>query len=168
MVEVFVSVGSNIAREKNIRSGVRTLREHFTDLQCSSVYESAAEGFDGDPFYNLVVWFQGQNLSQINHCLREIEHQHGRVRQAQKFCSRTLDLDLLLFGDQNLHSEGWDIPREEIKRYAFILRPLAEIAPDRCYPGSSQTMLQLWTLFQQNHPKILQQIQPIAFEFGFV
>ena len=165
MVEVYVSVGSNICRQENIRSGVQALKQEFTDLQCSSVYESAAAGFEGDPFYNLVVMFQGQDLEYINGRLRDIEHRHGRVRQAQKFCSRTLDLDLLLFGDRVLTEQGWDIPRAEITRYAFILWPLAEIAPKLMHPSMHLTMSQLWQEYLEKHPNTLKQIQTVSLDF---
>lgn len=165
MVAIFVSVGSNIAREDNIRSGVRVLRQHFPDLNCSSVYESDAEGFDGDPFYNLVVAFQGEGLANINKILRLIEEQHGRTRQAQKFCPRTLDLDLLLFGDQVLIDKGWDVPRAEITQYAFILWPLAEIAPELSHPILGLKMKQLWSQYCLKNPSTVNQIKAIEFKF---
>lgn len=165
MEQVFVSVGSNIQRRQNIYTGVDAMRQHFTDLTCSSVYESKAEGFDGDPFYNLVVTFQGQDLVSINQTLRQIEDQHGRIRQAQKFCARTLDLDLLLFGNQVLIDQGWDIPRAEITRYAFILWPMAEIAPRLKHPSLNQSMGQLWSQFQRQHEGILQRIWPVEFSW---
>ena len=58
MPTVYVSIGSNVDREFNIRSSVKVLREYFPGLRPSSVYETEAQGFNGDPFYNLVVGFE--------------------------------------------------------------------------------------------------------------
>ena len=98
MALIYISIGSNIDREHYVRAGVRKLAEHFGALTLSSVYESEAVGFNGDPFYNLVVGVETTlSLTECVTLLKEIEDQFGRVRGAEKFCGRTLDLDLLTY-----------------------------------------------------------------------
>ena len=162
MPTVYVSLGSNIDREHNIRTAVEALRFHFGPLIVSSVYETQAQGFDGDPFYNLVVAFEtALSVDDTNTILRRIENQQGRQRGEQKFAPRTLDLDLLLYGDAVMESRN--IPRDEITRYAFVLKPLAEIAPDVEHPCQNQAMRELWREFQRAHDVNSKSIYPIPF-----
>ena len=150
MPMVYVSIGSNIDREHNIRSAVKALKRRFGALTLSSVYETRAQGFSGDPFYNLVVGFETPlSAGEINHLLHDIENQHGRRRGEQKFSSRSLDLDLLLYDDAI--SAEHNLPREEITRYAFVLLPLTEIAPDTMHPRQQKPLRSLWQAFQTDH-----------------
>lgn len=164
MPSVYVSIGSNIDRERNIRSAVIALKQHFGTITLSSVYETQAQGFSGDPFYNLVAGFETSlNVDAINAVLHEIENQHGRRRAEQKFSSRTLDLDLLLYDDLIL--EGQKIPRDEITRYAFVLLPLVEIAPDLVHPKYQLTMNKLWNDFKAGHDVSNDAIHAIEFQW---
>jgi len=145
MVAVVVSVGSNIDRDKNFRLGIAALRDEYGELELSSVYQSSAVGFEGDDFFNMVLSFEtAQPVDQVAMTLREVEERYGRVRNCAKFSSRTLDLDILLYGDADLHSQGMDIPRAEIEKNAHVLQPLAEIAPDLKHPLSKIRYQQLW------------------------
>lgn len=149
MAKVYVSIGSNVERRKNISSCLKYLREQFGDIQTSVVYENKSVGFDGDDFYNLVAVFTTQHdVRELTPLFRDIESKHGRVRGGEKFSSRTLDVDLLLYDDLILKSEGLDVPRDEITKYAFVLRPLSEIAPDLKHPELNKTMLCLWQAFE--------------------
>lgn len=162
MVMVYVSIGSNIDRERNIRSAVKSLQQHFEPIVLSSVYETQAQGFAGEPFYNLVAGFESPlNADQISNRLHEIENQHGRRRGGQKFSSRTLDLDLLLYGDATMEEKN--IPRDEITRYAFVLMPLAEIAPDLIHPRYKKPLIVLWRQFQKTHQVSRDTIHTIDF-----
>lgn len=159
MTEVFVSIGSNIEREKNIRSGVAALRERFGELRLSTVYESEAVGFQGDPFYNLVASFETDATPEdVVAALRAIEDRHGRVRTGPRFSSRTLDIDLLLYGDA-VFDVPVVIPRKEITRNAFVLLPLAELAPDVLHPVTGSSYAALWEAFD----KASQPLWPVAF-----
>ena len=145
MPEIFVSIGSNIDRKRSISAGVEALRQHFGDLRLSSVYETEAVGFDGEPFYNLVAAFHGdESPTTINAVFKRIEQQQGRDPDDPKFSPRTLDIDLLLYGDSIIDEPGLKLPRDEIDRYAFVLEPLAEIEPDMRYPGRDETFAQMW------------------------
>jgi 2-amino-4-hydroxy-6-hydroxymethyldihydropteridine diphosphokinase len=150
MPEVFLSIGSNIDRERHIPSALRELERRFGTLAVSSVYETAAVGFEGPAFHNLVVGFETEHsIPEIAEILTEIEELHGRTRQCKKFSSRTLDLDLLLYGDAVLREGKLNLPRDEITRYAFVLEPLAEIAPDRRHPVTGQSYQALWAGFDK-------------------
>ncbi len=148
MPRVYVSVGSNIDRENNIRGAVQALRKHYTFLTLSRVYETPAEGFDGAAFYNLVVGFDtAEPVEQVRQTLADIETAHGRKRGGVRFSARTLDLDLLLYGELMHHADGVDIPRGEIVKYAFVLGPLAEIAPNLKHPETGERLQTIWDNF---------------------
>lgn len=143
---IWVSAGSNMDRESNIRAGIRALSEEFGELQLSPVYETEAVGFAGDAFLNMVLGFHTDlPLQDVRGVLREIEHVQGRIRDGQKFGSRTLDLDILTYGD--LVDRNQDIPRAEIMRYAFVLGPLADVAPEHVHPELGKTYARLWQEF---------------------
>jgi len=141
----WLSIGSNQDRERSIRGAVADLRTAFGNLILSRVYESAAEGFSGEPFLNLVAGIRTElGVAAIERILRGIEDAHGRRRGPEKFAPRTLDIDLLTYGDTAGTLEGRAFPREEIFRYAFVLGPLAEVAPDERCPGTERTFRELW------------------------
>lgn len=148
LTEILISVGSNIDREKNCLSALKSLEERFGSLTSSSLYESEAVGFEGAPFYNCVIALQtNENIESVKKKLFAIENDHGRLRSDKKFSSRTLDLDLLLFGDSICPKQG--IPRDEIEQYAFVLEPLAEIAPELTHPISGISYQKMWMQFDK-------------------
>jgi len=145
MARVYVSIGSNIDRSKNIRQCIESLRELYGDLILSTTWENSAVGFDGDPFYNLVVGFDtSDSPEQVVHAFREIEVRQGRERSSERFSSRTLDIDLLLYDQLIINSGGLQIPRDEIARYAFVLKPLAEVYPGGIHPELGKTYENMW------------------------
>ncbi|BBA36622.1 2-amino-4-hydroxy-6-hydroxymethyldihydropteridine pyrophosphokinase [Methylocaldum marinum] len=154
MADVFLSIGSNIEREKHIPSALKELEERMGTLTVSSVYESEAVGFEGARFYNLVAAFSTElPVSEVAKTLSEIENHHGRTRDSQKFSSRTLDVDLILYGDEVLQQGKLMLPREDIIRYAFVLEPLAEIAPNRKHPVIGESYADLWAKFDKTGVK---------------
>jgi len=162
MPRVFVGIGSNVEREASIRAGVADLRAHYGEIALSSVYESEAVGFKGDPFYNLVAAFDtAEPIDTVVDVLSAIEDRNGRRRGREKFAPRTLDLDLLLYGDAIVATGRYHVPRDEILRYAFVLWPLAEIAPDRVHPETGERYAQLWERFDKSGPPL----RPVAFEW---
>jgi 2-amino-4-hydroxy-6-hydroxymethyldihydropteridine diphosphokinase len=154
MPTAYISIGSNIERDKNIPSSIAALVQCFGALTISSIYESEPVGFTGAAFYNLVIAFDSDwEFKQVGKKLRQIELEHGRTREAQKFSARTLDLDLILYGDLIISDGRLQIPRDEIERYAFVLEPLAEIAPDLTHPISGKSYAALWQAFDKTDLK---------------
>ena len=150
MPRVYVSVGSNIEREFHIRVALHSLREQYGQLIVSRVFESEAVGFSGDDFLNLVVGFDtATSVWDVVARLRDIETTHARDRRIPRFSPRTLDLDLLLYGDLIMDEGGVKLPREEITRYAFVLGPLTEIAGEMRCPLCGRCYIDLWREFDQ-------------------
>ena len=148
MPRVYVGIGSNIDRENSIRGAVRELASHYGPLTLSPVYESKAHGFEGENFYNLVAGFDtAEPIERIKETLARIESQFGRVRQGNRFSARTLDLDLLLYGDTVRHDDKVNLPHPDIHRYAFVLCPLADIAPEWRHPETGLTYTRMWQEF---------------------
>jgi 2-amino-4-hydroxy-6-hydroxymethyldihydropteridine diphosphokinase len=148
MPRVWLSIGSNIDRERHIAGALDSLRREFGELAVSRVYETEAVGFSGDAFYNLVAGLDTElPPEQLNARMHQIEAAHGRTRGGEKFAPRTLDIDLLTYGDQVLSRPGLELPRDEILKYAFVLGPLAEVAPDERHPVDGRTYAELWQAF---------------------
>lgn len=154
MTAGYISIGSNIDKDLHIPASLAALRQVFGPLVISSVYEAEAVGFVGDIFYNLVVGFESDwAIEVISKQLRQIELDNGRSRCCQKFSARTLDLDLILFGDRVTSDGNLHIPRDEIERYAFVLEPLAEIAPTLRHPVNGIDYQTLWQRFDKKDIK---------------
>ncbi|PJG59585.1 2-amino-4-hydroxy-6-hydroxymethyldihydropteridine diphosphokinase [Aeromonas cavernicola] len=161
MTAIYISLGSNIEREHHIRAGLDALYTTFGELTVSRVFESAAVGFHGRPFYNLVVSAKtALPLMAVCHHLRTMEFAHGREMNAKKFAPRTLDLDLLLYGDLVCEAPVV-LPRGEILTNAFVLWPLAELAPSLRHPVVGRSLGELW----QDYDKQAQQLSPIPFHW---
>ena len=155
MTQVVVSLGSNINRETNIRFAVGKIRQEFGAIEISPIYETESVGFEGPSFLNLVIGFQWScTLLELCTDLREIETACGRIRGRKSFDNRVLDIDVLLFGHQNLRADGYNIPRDEIEKYAYVLKPLADLYPDWCHPVSGLTYKQMWRDFNQTGQKL--------------
>jgi 2-amino-4-hydroxy-6-hydroxymethyldihydropteridine diphosphokinase len=141
----WISVGSNVDRERSIRGALRDLRAAFGDLVVSPVYETEAVGFEGDAFLNLVVGISTDRpVGEVNRRLRAIEDAHGRQRGPNRFAPRTLDLDLLTYGDLVGRIDDYELPRGEVRDYAFVLGPLAAVAPGERHPVDGRTYAELW------------------------
>lgn len=148
---VYISVGSNMERERYVRKAVAMLRATFDTLVVSSVYETEAVGIVGDPFFNLAAGFTTcQAVEAVLESLRSIEQQCARVRDGADHGSRTMDIDLLLYGDMVSDGPLVVLPRREIKSRAFVLAPLAEIAGERIHPTEALTYAELWRRFDKS------------------
>ena len=153
MTQVYIGIGSNIDKEKNINGSLSSLRDYFGKIDVSPIYQSKAVGMDGDDFYNLVVQFEtNMSIEILESRLREIEYQFGRKRNQAPHTSRTLDIDLLLFG--NLISEKHNIPRGDITNYSFVLKPLYDIEPDLIHPTAGEKVSILWKKFDKSMQSI--------------
>lgn len=151
MPRVYLGLGSNIDREKNLRGAVRALEERFGDVLVSPVYESDAVGFEGDPFYNLVVAIDtDKTVGELAAELRAIEEAWGRDRLAPKFSSRTLDIDILTWGNACGEIDGVNLPRDEILKHAFVLKPLADLAGNDRHPETIRPYAEHWEAFDHS------------------
>ena len=143
MTQVFIDIGSNIKRDENICACIEKLSSDFSDIIFSKPYESFSEGFEGDDFINMSAGFStDMSFQELLNYLKAIEVVQKRTRDTAKFGSRTLDVDILLFGDEILKPER-DVPRAEILKYPFVLFPLAEIASNVIHPELQKTIGEL-------------------------
>lgn len=151
MTRIYLGLGSNISPETHIQDGLQSLQYLFSGVVVSPVYISPAFGFDGDDFHNLVVIAE-TNLSaeQVVESLRDLEYQHGRPQNAEKYSSRTLDIDLLMYGEFTGDVCGYQIPRNDIYKFDFVLKPLADLVPNEVPPGGHQTFATLWDVMASN------------------
>jgi 2-amino-4-hydroxy-6-hydroxymethyldihydropteridine diphosphokinase len=145
MPEVFVGAGSNMDPRRHLGAGLRALAAHYGLLRLSPVYRNRAVGFAGEDFLNLVIGFDTDDpVEDVAAALAAIEAANGRTRREEKFAPRTLDLDLLLYGDLVTDAGGVQLPRDEITRYPFVLRPLADLAGERLHPVLGRSFAELW------------------------
>jgi 2-amino-4-hydroxy-6-hydroxymethyldihydropteridine diphosphokinase len=152
--QIYISIGSNIDKQRYISNAFDALEAAFEQVVFSSVFESEAVGFAGENFYNLVVGAQTNlPLGEVVTQLKQIEDDNGRLRSTEKFSARTLDLDLLSY-DDIIADQPAQIPRDEITKNAFVLWPLAEIAPQQRLPGTQKTYQQLWQDYDQSKQKL--------------
>jgi len=150
MTRVYLSLGSNIHRHRHILAALDALADAFGELIVSPVYESKSVGFDGSNFFNLVVGIDTRlSVAALSDALKQIENDNGRVRSGPKFSPRTLDIDILTYGDFAGVEHGVELPRAEITKNAFVLLPLAEIAGDEIHPQLKQAYGALWSAYDQ-------------------
>lgn len=154
MPEVYIGAGSNVAPQRHLAAGLVALAEHYGVLRLSPVYRNSPVGFDGDDFLNMVIAFDtDESVEAVGATLSAIEAANGRTRTESKFSPRTLDLDLLLYGDLVIDADGLQLPRDEITRYSFVLRPLADLAGERLHPVLGRSFGALWAEFDATrHP----------------
>lgn len=135
MTRVFVGIGSNIEPQRHIVAALDALTAIYGELLVSPVYQSEAIGFAGPAFLNLVVAFDAaHSLQELSRQLLDIERGNDYLGGAEKFSSRTLDLDLLLYGDIVGSFGSITLPRADIIDYAYTLWPLADIAGAAYHP----------------------------------
>lgn len=150
MTQIFLGLGSNLEREKNIHAGLAALKNLLSDLNVSPVYESESVGFKGSHFYNLVVSANTDlTLAQLSEALKKIEDDNGRVRTGPKYSPRTLDIDILTYGNFVGVDAGIELPRAEITQNAFVLLPLSEIAPHELHPHLQISYADLWASYDK-------------------
>ena len=162
MTWVALSLGSNIEPVVNFQSCLDALLLKFNDLSLSSVFESEAIGFEGDNFLNMVVAFDTEMpLEALIKTVKKIEDDCGRDRAQPRFSGRTLDIDVLLYGDKIGICSGIELPRPEITENAFVLWPLSQLSERRKHPALKQSYKQLW----ESYHKETQHLWPVDFEW---
>jgi 2-amino-4-hydroxy-6-hydroxymethyldihydropteridine diphosphokinase len=147
MAKAYLSLGSNLEPEAHLRRAIDELRERFGDVTVSSVYRTPAVGFDGPDFLNAAAIIETDlDVFALDAWLHALENTHGRRRDGPRFANRPLDIDIVFFDELVLKGPGHlEIPRPELQ-YAFVLKPLADIAPDFRDPRSGKTLAELWAV----------------------
>lgn len=148
MPRVYLSLGSNVEPLRHLAAAIDELRARFGPLAVSPAYRTRSVGFDGPDFVNLAVGLDTDLPPQeLNDWLHALEDRHGRRRDVPRFSDRTLDVDIVFY--DRLVTEGpghLQVPRDELK-HAFVLKPIADIAPDFTHPVSGRSMAELWAAF---------------------
>ncbi|MGN6227988.1 MAG: 2-amino-4-hydroxy-6-hydroxymethyldihydropteridine diphosphokinase [Dyella sp.] len=148
MARVYLSLGSNVEPQRYLPAALDELRARFGALAVSPAYRTKSVGFDGADFVNLAVGLDTDlSPAELNDWLHALEDRQGRRRDVPRFSDRTLDLDIVFY--DRLVTEGpghLQIPRDELK-HAFVLRPIADIAPQFAHPVTGRTMAELWAAF---------------------
>ena len=161
MTQVYISIGSNIDRYRHVEAALNALSEWFGELEISPVYESESVGFNGSDFLNLVVAINTDwSVAELTRRFKQLEADNGRKAGAPKFSPRTLDLDILTYGESVGEVDGVQLPRAEILKNAFVLRPLADIAPEEVHPVCGQSYGQLWQTYNSG-----QKLWPVLFNW---
>ena len=144
-----LSLGSNLQAEANLRSAVAALRARFGDIAVSDTYRFPAVGFEGGDFLNAAAIIDSDlDPFALNDWLHALEDAHGRDRSGPRYGDRPLDIDIVFYDDLILDGPGHlQLPRDEL-RHAFVLKPLAELAPGFVDPRSGRRLDALW----QAHP----------------
>ncbi len=150
MNRVYFGLGSNVEPVPNLRLGIRELERRFGSLLLSPTYLNAAVGFEGDDFLNLVAACDSElSPAEIVEQIEEIHVVAGRERSKEKFNARTLDIDLLLYGDLVTDGPPTRLPRTDVLDCAFVLKPMVDIVPGLRHPESGRTLAEHWAEFDQ-------------------
>ena len=148
MTDVYVAAGSNVDPVNHLRMAVDALRQAYPSLRVSPAYRNKAVGFTGDDFINLVAGFSTNDpVARVREQLQAIETLCGRPPLAPKWAARSMDLDILLFGQLISTEPGFVIPRPDLLRRPYMLKPMADIAPDVVHPQLQKSMRELWESF---------------------
>ncbi len=156
MPAVYVAAGSNIDPQRHLALAVAELTREFPQVRFSSWYRNAAVGFSGEDFINLVAGFDTQlAVHGVLARLQAIETRCGRPRAAPRWAPRSMDLDVLLYGELVCEEAGLKLPRPDLLKRAYMLGPLAELAPGVRHPTQGLTIGELWRRFDRDaHPML--------------
>jgi len=150
MSDVYVAAGSNVDPERHLRIAAKEIARVFPGARFSGAYRNAAVGFEGEDVINFVVGFSTElPVEAVVAELQRIEGLCGRTRDAPKWAPRSMDLDILVFGDRVCDLPGLVLPRPDLLKRPYMLGPMAELAPDFLHPTRLSTMAQLWENFDR-------------------
>ncbi len=148
MAQFYLGIGSNKNRRQNIKSCLAYLHASFADMTVSPVYQSKSFGFEGQDFYNLVVRVASAfDAWQMKTWLQNLEDMHGRDRSQPRYSDRLIDIDLLLVDDLIIDDGVVQIPRREVLKRAYVLKPLSDLAPELILPRHKKRLANLWQAF---------------------
>jgi 2-amino-4-hydroxy-6-hydroxymethyldihydropteridine diphosphokinase len=160
MARVYLSLGSNLEAQRHLTAAIGELRGHFGAIGVSPAYRSQSVGFDGADFVNLAVGLDTDlSPEALNDWLHALEDRHGRRRDLPRYADRTLDIDIVFYDALVIDGPGHlQIPRGELQ-HAFVLRPIADIAPAFRHPVSGRSMAELWAAFPAQSEPL--QVEPL-------
>lgn len=162
MTQVFLGLGSNIEPEAHLELAVAELSRRYGRVSLSRVYRSRAIGFDGPDFLNMVARLETRKSPRrITAGIESIHRLAKRERNGDGFHSRTLDIDLLLYDGLIVNEPGLELPRPDVLQYAFVLRPLAELAPALTHPLTGRTLAEHWRELEPFAPPL----SPVEVDF---
>ena len=154
MHQVYLNLGSNIQPETNLSKAINLLQEYGEIRKVSNAWESKAVGSAGPNFLNACVLFITPLLAPElkEQVIRPIETKLDRIRTADKFAPRTIDIDMIIFDDKSCNDKFW--------KQAFVVVPLAEIYPEFQNPLAGESIAETATRFRQEiwmetRPRIL-------------
>lgn len=155
MHTVALSLGSNINPDLHLREVLEALQARYGHLRTSSVFESESVGFSGANFLNMVVLIETEEtLSELAQFLKDYEDSRGRQRARPKFSGRTVDIDILSFGEVCGLMEGIALPRAEIVENAYVLWPLSQVCYDEIHPLTGLSYGALWEAYDKRRQKL--------------
>lgn len=157
MPQVYIAAGSNIEPERHLAMAASELERQFPGVRFSPWYRNRAAGFDGEDFINFVAGFATQlPVSEVLTRLHAIEALCGRPSDAPRWAPRSMDLDVLLYGDLICQEPHLELPRPDLLKRAYMLGPLAALAPDLVHPTEGRTIGELWQRFDRAaHPLLV-------------
>ena len=161
MARVYLSLGANLEPRRHLAAAVEALRQRFGQITVSPAYRSQSVGFDGADFVNMAVGLDTDlSPETLNDWLHALEDRHGRRRDVPRYSDRTLDIDIVFYDALVIDGPGHlQIPRNELQ-HAFVLRPIADIAPAFRHPVSGLSMAELWAAFPQQREPL--QVESLA------
>ncbi len=171
----YLSLGTNIKPEQNMKAALTTLAQQTKVVAISSVWETKAVGTTAQANYlNAAVMVETDlNAQQLKEqVLGPIEHNLGRVRQVDKNAPRPMDIDIMLFNQDIIDLGSRHIPDAEILERPFVAIPLAEIAPDYIHPETGQSLADIVRTFAINphkmkpYPNIFRNFKPKRSHLG--
>lgn len=145
MPNALIALGSNLGdREKNIKNALESIGKRCRILKHSSIYESKAMYYEKQPdFLNSVIEIETRlKPRDLLKFLKTIEKKLGR-KKAVRYGPRTIDLDILLYGDQVIKQKDFEVPHPRMHERLFVLKPLAEIYPKLRHPVLKKTIIEM-------------------------
>jgi len=154
MPRVFVAGGSNVDPERNLARAAAALERSFPGTRFSACYRNPAVGFEGPDFINFVAEIPTElPVRAVLAELHRIEESCGRPRAAPKWAPRPMDLDVLMYGQCTRHEADLTLPRPDLLTRAYMLGPMAELAPEVLHPVAGRSIGELWQAFDRAaHP----------------
>jgi dihydroneopterin aldolase / 2-amino-4-hydroxy-6-hydroxymethyldihydropteridine diphosphokinase len=156
---VYLSLGSNIEPKTHLANALKEIDRAYGLNSISHVYETSPVGGEKNQpfFWNMVVGIETNEIPEkIRKWIADLEKKEGRTKANNRYNSRTLDIDLILWKNRVIKSKNFSLPHPDVRTKAFVLFPLLEIAPRLVLPGSSEPLIELAHCFNDKSQAIRQ------------